>query len=251
MKAIALATCSVLISTGVHAADLTVAYETAPVVADGFSWTGGYIGVNVGYGWGDFEHSVQTKTPEGKSPLPGTPESEIAYRILDQATYNSSPDGFIGGAQLGYNWQFDQLVVGVEADFQGGNIKGSVSGGADSYGFNAESKIDWYGTARARLGYVPAERFLVYATGGLAYGHVESYMNYAGYESSVSTTKTGYTVGGGAEYAFDNNWSLKAEYLYTDLGEIDNLSAQRVYTKFSSETEASFQAVRLGLNYRF
>lgn len=251
MKAIALATGCVLISTAVNAADLTTAYEAPPVVPESFSWTGGYIGVNAGYGWGDFEHSVQTKTPEGKDPLPGTPDSEIDYAILDQAKYSSSPGGFVGGAQLGYNWQVDRLLFGLEADFQGGNIKGSVSGGIDPYRFYADSRIDWFGTVRARLGYVPAERFLVYGTGGLAYGHVESYMNYAGYESSVSTTKTGYTVGGGAEYALNNKWSLKAEYLYTDFGTIDSLSAQRKYTKFSAETEASFQAIRLGLNYRF
>jgi outer membrane immunogenic protein len=252
MKAIALAACSALISTSVYAADLTAAaYEAAPVVADNYTWTGAYIGLNAGYGWGDFDHSVQAKGPEGKSPLPGTPESEIDYEILDQATYSSSPGGFVGGVQLGYNWQFAQFLVGVEADFQGANIKGSVSGGADPYGFNAESKIDWYGTARARVGYIPAERFLVYATGGLAYGHVESYMNYAGFESSVSTTKSGYTVGGGVEYAFHNNWSLKTEYLYTDLGKIDSLEGQRGYRKFSAETEASFQAIRIGLNYKF
>lgn len=252
MRVIALAACSALISTSTYAADLPAAeYEATPVVADNFSWTGGYIGVNAGYGWGDFDHSVQAKAPEGKSPLPGTPESEIVYEILDQATYSSASDGFVGGVQLGYNWQLSQFLVGFEADFQGASINGSVSGGADPYGFYADSKIDWYGTVRARIGYVPAERFLIFATGGLAYGHVESYMNYAGYESSVSETKSGHAVGGGVEYAFDKNWSLKTEYLYTDLGTIDKLEAQRGYRKFSAETEASFQVVRLGLNYKF
>lgn len=251
MKKIALVTCLSLISTGAYAADLTVEYEAAPVVVDEIKWTGAYIGLNGGYGWGDFESSVQTKRPEGKSPLPGTPESEIDYEILDQATHTASPDGFVGGVQLGYNWQFDQLLVGFEADFQGGNIKGTVSGGDAPYNFAADTKIDWYGTARARLGYILADRFLAYATGGLAYGHVESYMSYAGYDSYVSKTKAGYTVGAGTEYAFDSHWSLKAEYLYTDLGDIDSFDAQRGYTKFSAETEASFQTVRMGLNYRF
>jgi len=251
MKSIVLALSVTLISTTAYAADLTVANEVAPAIVDDFTWTGAYIGLNAGYGWGDSEHSVQTKRPEGKSPLPGTPESEIDYEILDQAAYRSSLDGFVGGIQIGYNWQFNKVVVGVEADLQAANIRGSSSGGADAYYFSADTKIDWYGTARARVGFVPAERFLAYATGGLAYGHVESNMNYAGYESSVSKTKTGYTVGGGAEYYIDKHWSLKAEYLYTDLGEIDNLSAERGYTKFSADTEASFQTVHMGLNYKF
>jgi outer membrane immunogenic protein len=133
---------------------------------------------------------------------------------VDEATYSASPSGFVGGVQIGYNWQFDQFVASVEVDFQGGRLKGGVSGGAAPYTFNAETKVDWFGTVRARIGYSPVERLMVYATGGLAYGHVKSYMSYAGYESSVSKTKTGYTVGGDAKYAFDSNLSMKTEYFY-------------------------------------
>lgn len=253
MRITALTACALLASSGAFAADAIVPYvpEPAPVVADTFSWNGGYVGLNAGYAWGKFKHNVETKRPEGKSPLPGTPESEIDYEILDAATYSSSPSGFIGGVQIGYNWQFDQFVFGLETDFQGGRLKDSVSGGVSPYTFNAETKIDWFGTARVRLGYVPTERLMIYATGGLAYAHVKSYMNYAGYESAVSKTKTGYTVGGGAEYAIDNHWSLKTEYLFTDLGKIDTLNAQRGYTKFSAETKANFHTVRVGLNYKF
>lgn len=253
MKRAALAISVILSSSTAYAADAIATYvpEPAPVVADTFSWTGGYIGVNAGYAWGKFKHNVQAKQIVGKDWLPGTPESEKNYEIVDEATYTASPSGFVGGVQVGYNWQFDQFVVGVETDFQGGSLKDSVSGGTAPYTFKAETKIDWFGTVRARIGYTPVERLMVYATGGLAYAHVKSHMNYAGFESSVSKTKTGYTVGGGAEYAFDNNWSLKTEYLYTDLGKIDALEVIRKRDAYSAETKVNFHTVRVGLNYKF
>ncbi|MBX8827378.1 hypothetical protein [Ochrobactrum sp. SFR4] len=137
MKRIALAASVILASSSAYAADAIVPYvpEPAPVVADTFSWNGGYVGLNAGYAWGKFKHNVQTKRPEGKTPLPGTPESEIDYEILDEASYSTSPNGFIGGVQLGYNWQINQLVLGVETDFQGSSLKGSVSGGVAPYTF--------------------------------------------------------------------------------------------------------------------
>lgn len=253
MRITVLAACTVIASSGAYAADAIVPYvpEPAPVVADTFSWTGGYVGVNAGYAWGKFKHNVLAKQIVGKDYLPGTPESEKNYEIVDDATYSASPSGFVGGVQIGYNWQFDQFVFGLETDFQGGSLKGSVSGGVAPYTFNADTKIDWFGTARVRLGYVPTERLMIYATGGLAYAHVKSYMNYAGFESAVSKTKTGYTVGGGAEYAIDNHWSLKTEYLFTDLGKIDSMEVIRKRNAYSAETKANFHTVRIGLNYKF
>ncbi|MCH4538747.1 outer membrane protein [Ochrobactrum sp. A-1] len=128
--------------------------------------------------------------------------------------------GFVGGVQAGYNWQFDNgFVLGAEADFQGSNLKGEVKFNADGLGeIKAGTKVEWFGTVRARLGYTATERLLVYGTGGLAYGKVKSYVDLGEIGISSSKTRAGWTIGGGAEYAITNNWTLKSEYLYTDLG---------------------------------
>ncbi len=147
------------------------------------------------------------------------------------ATSNkANVDGFIGGAQFGYNWQFDRnWLVGFEADFQGSAEKGSANScsiagcPAGSFYGSADHHLKWFGTVRGKLGWLPHERVVLYATGGLAYGHLES-----DYISGViggtlltgsrSTTRAGWTVGGGVEGAIDRNWTVKLEYLYMDLG---------------------------------
>ncbi len=220
-----------LASSAAYAADAVVSEPTPPVAPDTFSWTGGYIGVNAGYAGGSFKYNASEE------------------RIGDIASAKITSSGFVGGVQVGYNWQFDnRMVIGAEADFQGSTLKGEVSGDIDGIGgLSAGSKVQWFGTVRARVGYSPVDRFLVYGTAGLAYGKVKSYYDLDGSGDSLSKTKAGWTVGAGVEYALTNNWTVKTEYLFTDLGK------QTLYDEggLSLDNKVRFHTVRVGLNYKF
>jgi len=170
-------------------------------------------------------------------------------KILPAASRTRYINGPVGGVQVGYNWQTGNYLAGIEADFQGTGQSGTrdltvafrvngISGGAA--GVSIAERMPWLGTVRGRLGYV-ADRLLIYATGGLAYGRVEvdSLASATGFFAPTSPpgsppctattcpvwnfsgsgiTKTGWTVGGGAEWALGGNWSAKVEYLFVDLG---------------------------------
>lgn len=235
MKIFTLAATAALLATPALAADAVVYNDPAPAVADTFSWTGGYIGVNAGYAGGKF-----------KTDMYGDFDESLSLR--------SNSSGFIGGVQAGYNWQFGQTVVGIETDIQGSGVKSDFS--VNTMGveaINLGTKISWFGTTRARLGYTPVDRFMVYATGGVAYGKVKTYVN-APFEegsSSLSDTRVGYAVGAGAEYAITNNVTLKTEYLYTDLGKLKFNVSDGSDLVVSGAAKSQFHTVRVGLNYKF
>ena len=239
----------------------------APSPSCDYSWTGFYIGANAGYGWGN----ADTKF----IPLP----SAASFNFLAPTTRNPDPDGFIGGAQLGYNFQWKCLVLGVEADFQGSDMEGSEktspvpefnAGGPnnpESY-LVAHERTQWFGTARARIGFAPFCRMMVYATGGLAYANVDYSANttfafqggpFNDTSAPVAFTKTkaGWTVGGGVEYALSHHWSLKAEYLYYDLGDERRTQGQVIgnFTdpvfKIGYNFETTANIARVGLNFKF
>jgi outer membrane immunogenic protein len=240
-----LAIAATFFSSTAFAADV-VAPEVIPV----FSWTGAYIGLNAGFGGGKAKHPFDVSGP-----------TEVGRFNIANGTLDFTSSGFLGGIQAGYNYQMDQWVLGVETDFQGSGIKGEGSVSVDSpiFGgsFNAKigSKLDWYGTLRARAGVLATDRFLVYATGGLAYGRTKSYVNIDEIDlnESRSKTKAGWTIGAGAEYAITDNVTFKTEYLYTDLGKAnlfdgefgDSGIAARLDRKFN------FHTVRVGINYKF
>lgn len=200
---------STLLAVPAMAADLSrPAPAPAPVVSAPpvFSWTGFYIGGNAGYSWGKGKDAADF--------------------------YGLDPSGWSAGGQVGYNYQFvNNVLVGVEADLQGGDI----SSGA--YGLS--SKLDYVGTVRARLGYA-FDRVLPYVTGGLAYGK----NTITDFGFSDSNTHVGWTVGGGVEYALTNNWTARAEYLYTDLG-------SKTYDNIGADAGVTSSTTRLGVNYKF
>ena len=165
--------------------------------------------------------------------------------------------------QIGYNWQMGNFVLGVEADAQAANVEGSAS---QTFPFvpiatveaDASTELDWFGTARLRLGYVPTERLLIYGTGGFAFGETTTNASYAvtglvNLSDSLSekTSRTGWAAGAGAEYALTDNWTVKAEYLYTDLGEEDVLNIDETALSASLNSDVKFHTVRLGVNYKF
>jgi len=248
--------------SGAIAADMPAKvpmYTKAPMAAPAYSWTGFYVGVNAGYGWGNQAVNVS-----------GDP-NVIQPTFLTPAGISSvagSPKGFIGGAQIGYNWQTGQMVYGLEADLDASHIASSQdivfsTGGGTPRTVHGDQNLDWLGTFRARLGYTPIDRVLFYATGGLAVGHASESANFttnAGCAigncefGSAAKTMAGWTAGAGLEYALNRNWSVKGEYLYYRLG---NIASTGLDTRFVpanalfGNVQISGSIVRIGLNYQF
>lgn len=166
------------------------------------TWTGPYIGANIGYQFGS-----------------------TSFLGLE-------PSGVMGGVQGGYNWQFDQVVVGGEADFQ-------FSGAEDTTFATYKFSNPWFGTVRARLGYA-LNNILFYGTGGLAYG--KGQLDYFGF--SEDHILGGWAVGAGMEVGLTRNLSVRAEYMFVDLS-----PTNYAFTNMNAGIESSI--VRFGLNYRF
>jgi outer membrane immunogenic protein len=181
-------------------------YAPPPV----YNWTGFYLGINGGgaFGKSEFEGAL----PSGSSNVSG---------------------GLVGGT-IGYNWQIGQAVLGLEGDMDWASIRGS----SNCAGFACDTRNDWLGTARGRLGYA-FDRWMPYVTGGAAFGNIKS--SIAGIDTD--TTKVGWTAGGGIEAAVGGPWTVKVEYLYVDLGHGD--------TNLGTDAKFRTNIVRAGLNYRF
>ncbi len=265
------------------AADLAARpYTKAPVIVEpGYNWSGFYIGGNVGYSWGRERtdgtlagtQSVSVfRTGPPPFLLPGFPVTTAlaTQSLIGRADMN----GVIGGGQIGYNWQASRWLFGLEADFQGSDervtadvctVAGCPLG---SSVLTANYKLDWFGTARGRVGFLATDRVLLYATGGLAYGHLAA--NAPLVPLSWGSTRAGWTVGAGAEAAIDRNWSVKVEYLYMDLGNIGssgatattatnalNTPSQGLNTVTTTTLTSAFTTkftdniVRVGVNYRW
>ena len=183
----------------------------APVyMPPAFSWTGFYVGGNAGYGWGNVNANGFANVGD--------------------------LDGFVGGGQIGYNYQMGQFVIGAEADIQGADL------GTGRNVFGDSVKTEYFGTVRARVG-VAFDRFMPYITGGWAYGNVKTSIPTLAFSSDRSHTG-GWTVGGGVEYAFTNNLIGGVEYLYVDLGEKNILGA-------ATKVGTDFSVVRARLSYQF
>lgn len=248
-----------LASTAAALAMAAPAFAQGAEGAGSWTWTGPYVGVNAGYGGGDFNY-----------PFSGTTDSAGTNPVAGRLRQSSS--GPLGGGQIGYNVQGPHgLVFGLETDIDAANIRGrSDFFSADSAGTatagRVESKINYLGTVRGRIGAPMFDgRFLPYVTGGFAYGGVR---NRAGFDctscagggfATDTHTQTGWTVGAGTEYALDRHLSFKVEYLYTDLGSRD-LSGDLGGT-FTAPGATLFNAslrektdanlIRAGVNFRF
>jgi outer membrane immunogenic protein len=197
-----------------------------------FSWTGFYIGGNLGYGWGSSSTIGQAGAP---------------FNGNDGFTVN--PSGWLGGLQAGYNWQIDNLVFGLEGDL------GSIGADDSQSSATAFTKAEYgtYGTLTARLGFVD-ERWLFYLKGGAAFANIE---NTAGAIAGgvvdptdltrSDETRGGWTIGSGAEFAFQPNWSMKIEYLYMDFGGDTSRNADG--DTFRHEND--IHTIKVGVNYRF
>ncbi len=176
-----------------------------------YNWTGPYIGISGGGGWGRSDISAP----------------------LASGSFNTS--GGLAGGTLGYNYQMNQVVFGLEGDGSWSNIGGSTVCG----GVSCSVRNNWLATARGRLGFA-FDRFMPYVTGGAAFGDIKTSVATLG---DATTTKTGWTAGGGIEAAVAGPWTAKVEYLYVDLGRGGGLGG--------ADTGFNTNIVRAGLNYRF
>lgn len=190
----------------------------APAYYAPYNWTGFYVGINGGGGWGSSEWSS-----------------------LVGSTGSFDVSGGLVGGTIGYNWQLGQWVFGHEGDIDWSDIRGSTSSGVCA-GTSCETRNNWLGTGRARIGYA-FDRFLPYVTGGVAFGDVKA--SVAGF-GSTTDTNAGWTLGGGIEAAIAGPWTAKVEYLYVDLG---NTSCSGCL--LSTNVDFHTNIVRGGINYRF
>ncbi|MDB5480463.1 MAG: porin family protein [Caulobacteraceae bacterium] len=234
-------------------ASLGLAAPALAQSADAWTWTGPYVGVNLGYGGGDFKY-----------PFSGTTDAAGANRVTGRARQSSS--GVLGGGQVGYNFQMPNgVVLGLETDIDAADIGGNSSfSSATASGTNTtsgvSSRINYLGTVRGRVGKPMFDgRFMPYVTGGFAYGGVRNNANFNGGGFATNTqTQTGWTAGAGAEYALNRHLSFKVEYLYVDLGSQNltgpgatfNAPGVPLYNA-SLREQTNANVVRAGLNYRF
>jgi len=300
------------------AADLArpVYRRAAVVAAPIYTWTGFYVGGNVGYGWGNARTDIAGGATTIALPdfLGGVPGNNVAFADSSTARLNR----VIGGGQIGYNYQFNpRWVLGFEADIQDSGKRESHAF-ADPFSTSVctlevvvfpdtlicrrtstligtaatvyDAKIAWFGTLRGRLGFLITDQFLLYGTGGLAYGGVElsGATNAAGSLNrdlgfieviplapgasafSESRTEVGYVVGGGVEgkFSYWAGWTWKLEYLFVDLGSLDTVApfpggsalvpevpTERFTSPFTgiiaTHTHFTDNIVRVGLNYKF
>jgi outer membrane immunogenic protein len=208
------------------AADLARRPPPAPVTKAPayvpFTWTGFYVGVNGGYGF-------------GRSKWSGLPSS-------------FDVNGGLVGGQVGYNWQFGQFVYGLEGDGDWTDLRGTANVAACLNGTGTttcRTRNDFISTVRGRVGYA-MDRWLPYATGGLAVGNIRATV--PGF-TGIDKTDAGWTVGGGVEYALAPSWSVKAEYLYVDLGK--DACSTMCGLAAGNNVSLTTNIVRGGINYRF
>jgi outer membrane immunogenic protein len=220
---------AVLVSQGAFAAPVT------------YNWSGFYVGANAGWAWGR-----QSTAPiiSGSGPV----------------STSTAISGVIGGGQIGYNWQFNRIVLGLEADFQASGQNGDFTTNNSVAGVTvtktANEKLDYFGTVRGRIGYTWSQ-YLAYFTGGWAYGHatfsgVDAAIGAFDVFSGPGNMANGWTVGGGLEWAFLDRWSAKIEYLYVDFGSDSRTSITNTARNVTgTSNDLTDNIVRVGVNYRF
>jgi len=254
-----------LLASPVMAADMP-AKAAPPPVAPVYSWTGVYFGLNAG--WLGADNSMINQATPGIDP--GVDVQDLAALATGNFPFGNK-SGFIGGAEIGYNYQFNNWVAGIEADIQGiagQAVNGSITSSSGTLSSTLNGSVDtkWLGTLRGRLGFLPVPTLLVYGTGGLAYSEIQTTTSLSQSDSSIGFTGggtggagfsqlvAGWTAGAGVEWMFAPSWTAKVEYLRYDLGTTsfnwvagDNTSGDTYQTETTSIRNQG-NIVRVGLN---
>lgn len=236
------------------AADLPVAptFFSAPVVI-GYNWNGYYVGANIGWSRADSNVSFS----------PYAPGFADATAIATASNNRLSSNSAAGGIQTGYNWQRGNIVAGIEGDviFLRNNANLSVAQlpapAIAGTSLSESARLRSLFTIRPRLGYA-WDNWLLYVTGGWALGNVtfaDKLVPSAGgfIGTTFSKYANGWTIGGGVEYGLVTGWSLKAEYLYTDLGSLNGVMGPNLIPNAVINANHTMvnQIARIGFNYRF
>jgi outer membrane immunogenic protein len=244
-----------------RAADMPVKAPAPPAPA-AYSWTGAYIGGNIGYGW-----SANTGAGWSSFTDPGGAFGTAPYFALGgNVLPGVKPAGVLGGGQIGYDWQPSPTVVlGVVTDLDASGMKGSAASAVFPAGTvltiqSNAAQIKWVGTTRVKIGFT-SNRWLVYGTGGLAYGRVseQNAFNCVGcggtviFSGSNSATHVGEAIGAGLEYGLTPNWTIGAEYLYFDLGKVSTTASDinAPGVTFTSTAKIQSSVIRVNLDYKF
>ncbi|MFI4919082.1 MAG: outer membrane protein [Legionellales bacterium] len=252
-------------------------------------WTGFYLGANAGYWWSSSKavNAVGTASYMNSLFPLGAGDIANALAVVGTNSFSINSDGFIGGGQVGYNYQLqNQFVLGLEADIDDlsqSNTSANTNQVVVLAHFPAEhynsmvsvnKKLDYLGTVRGRLGYLWTPSLLLYGTGGFAYGDaslnetftIQSSLGAPSYapinlHNNIKKTGTGWTAGGGLEWMFRPNWSAKIEGIYYDIGTINNnvVLSQMSFlpippvivaaASVNAATKFTAGAIRIGLNY--
>ena len=236
------------VGTSLTALSLCSAAQAADGAPAGYDWTGFYLGANVGIAWNNsnLDNDIYTT---------GVLINELENKI------DGSQASFTAGVLLGYNYQVDRVVLGMETDFNylgfSDSNTGGLTGEFSDYTTKSSFDANWFGTIRGRLGYA-FDNLLVYGTGGIAYGPMcadgKVTQNFSSdittWKGSTDSTNWGWTAGAGAEYGIDN-WSLGLEYLYVDLGRAEWNSDVIGESRLKGNVDYAFSTVRATVKYRF
>jgi len=226
-----------LATHGALAADLPPPYRVPPPA---YTWSGLYLGANIGYGWGSMKY-------------------EASLTGVGAISSSRDVNGVIGGVQSGYNYQLGMWVFGYESDIQASGQHKSFTfpGVLPGTTVTTDHKLDWFGTARSRLGVLATPSILLYGTAGVAYGQVKesATVTVTGVGTAIGSfkdVKAGWTAGAGIEGAFGGGWSAKLEYLYIDLGKTEHTFATPALGTVASESRRMIDnIVRVGVNYKW
>jgi outer membrane immunogenic protein len=220
----------VVLANSANAADLPIAMKAPPPVP-GFSWTGFYVGADVGYAWGK----------------DSTSEYFTGTNTFTGFKWNYNANSFVGGLYAGGNYQSGNFVLGLESDIEAAGNRG---GFFDPPG-SGDTRVDWQGSFRGRAGFA-FDKALFYGTGGLAFANIShTYTNLiTGISETTAGVRTGWTAGGGVEVALTHNILARAEYRYTDFGSYryDSILS---FPGLTGEQRPRFDTVRVGVAYKF
>jgi outer membrane immunogenic protein len=258
--------CAGVIAAAATLAGTAFAAEPAPAPPPPvpiFTWTGLYLGGQIGYAWGSDNFFYGAF-----DPLTGLAFNPSVF---------SSPSGVIGGAHVGFNYQIDKpgggFVLGIEGSVDGISLSNTVAAGFAAFGgssVSASTNADVQGSIRGRFGIagIASDRLLAFATGGVAFGGFNTRFTTSGNNggnpffasNSFSNTRVGWTAGGGIDYAVTNNWSVFAEYRYTSFGTVANTQlATAAFTTVPVLTGGALNVTRtlsqsqvqVGFSYKF
>jgi outer membrane immunogenic protein len=212
-----------------------------------YNWTGGYIGGQLGYGW--------SNTATGETHMYQDAEGTDEYSGSPLPGFSYPGNGFLGGGEIGANWTAGPMVLGLVGDLSAAGIRGTYAD--DDLGFATDTTINWLGTARVNVG-TPMGNWLLYGTGGLAFGGVTAGLHDT-YDddvvnSSATSTNVGWTIGAGIATGLSSHWVLKAEYLYVDLGS-HNYSFSEPdppgFPLITSSARVTANILKASLDYKF